>query len=167
MIAIRKHLGDFVALTILILISIGVGGYILANQESRPKIPFVEEKPFKVNIVLSDAQAAIPGQGQSIRVAGVKVGLIGEVKLEEGQAVVVAELDRKYLKDLDLHSDTTALLRPRTGLKDMFIEIEPGAPRREDRGERQDPGAEHRAGRRPGRVPLRRSTRTRAPTCSS
>jgi phospholipid/cholesterol/gamma-HCH transport system substrate-binding protein len=62
-----------------------------------------------------------------VRVAGVKVGLIGQVRLVEGQAVVTLELDRKYVDDLDLRSDATALLRPRTGLKDMFVEIEPGS----------------------------------------
>ena len=126
MTAIRKHLGDFVALAVLALIGIGVGAYILANQESRPRVPLLEEKPFKLRVALSDAQAVLPGQGQSVRVAGVKVGLIGEVKLIEGQAHVTLQLDRKYLKDLDLKTDTTALLRPRTGLKDMFIELEPG-----------------------------------------
>jgi phospholipid/cholesterol/gamma-HCH transport system substrate-binding protein len=124
--AIRKHIGDFLAVLVLAVIALGVAGYILANQESRPRVPFVEDKPFQLKIALSDAQAVIPGQGQSVRVAGVKVGLIGGVKLEEGQAVVTVDIDKKYVKDLDLRTDTTALLRPRTGLKDMFIELEPG-----------------------------------------
>jgi phospholipid/cholesterol/gamma-HCH transport system substrate-binding protein len=124
--AIRKHLGDFIAVTVLALIALGVGAYILSNQESRPRVPFLEDQPFKVNVALSDAQAVIPGQGQSVRVAGVKVGLIGKVRLKEGQAVVTMDIDKKYAKDLDLRSDATALLRPRTGLKDMFIELDPG-----------------------------------------
>jgi phospholipid/cholesterol/gamma-HCH transport system substrate-binding protein len=124
--AVRKHLGDFIALAVLIIIALGVGGYILSQQEGRPKIPLLEDKPFKLKVALHDAQAVIPGQGQSVRVAGVKVGLIKRVQLHEGQAVVTVEIDKKYLKDLDLRTDTTALLRPRTGLKDMFIELEPG-----------------------------------------
>jgi phospholipid/cholesterol/gamma-HCH transport system substrate-binding protein len=124
--AIRKHLGDFIALAVLFVIAIGVGGYIMSQQESRPKIPLVEEKPFKLKVAFTDAQAVIPGQGQSVRVAGVKVGLIKKVQLHEGQAVVTVEIDKKYVKDLDLRTDTTALLRPQTGLKDMFIELEPG-----------------------------------------
>ena len=126
MTAIRKHLGDFVALAVLILVAMGTLGYILSQQEGRPKVPLLEEKPFKLKVAFSDAQAVIPGQGQSVRVAGVKVGLIGKVQLNEGQAVVTVEIDKKYLKDLELRTDTTALLRPRTGLKDMFIELEPG-----------------------------------------
>ena len=126
MTAIRKHFGDFVALAVLTLVGIGTGMYIMSNQESRPRVPLLEEKPYILNVALSDAQAVLPAQGQSVRVAGVKVGLIGKVRLHEGQAVVELMIDRKYLKDLALKTDTTALLRPRTGLKDMFIELEPG-----------------------------------------
>jgi len=124
--AIRKHLGDFIALTVLFVIALGVGGYIMSQQESRPKIPFLEDKPFKLRVAFTDAQAVIPGQGQSVRVAGVKVGLIKKVQLHEGQAIVTIAIDKKYVKDLDLRTDTTALLRPQTGLKDMFVELEPG-----------------------------------------
>ena len=126
MTAIRKHLGDFVALAVLFIIALGVGGYIMSQQESRPKIPLLEDKPFKLKLAFSDAQAVIPGQGQAVRVAGVKVGLIKKVQLHEGQAVVTVAIDKKYVKTLDLRTDTTALLRPQTGLKDMFVELEPG-----------------------------------------
>jgi phospholipid/cholesterol/gamma-HCH transport system substrate-binding protein len=124
--AISKHLGDFIALLVLFLIAIGVSGYIIANQDARPRIPFVESKAFKLKAAFSDAQAVTPGQGQSVRVAGVQVGKITEVKLENGVAVVTMELDQKWKKKLDIKEDATALLRPRTGLKDMFIELDPG-----------------------------------------
>jgi phospholipid/cholesterol/gamma-HCH transport system substrate-binding protein len=133
--AIRKHLGDFVALALLALIGLGVGAYIMSQQESRPRLPFFEDKPTEYKVAFSDAQAVIPGQGQSVRVAGVKVGLIKKVQLNEGQAVVTVEVDKKYVDDLDLRTDATALLRPRTGLKDMFIELEPGS-----RGEKLEAG---------------------------
>jgi phospholipid/cholesterol/gamma-HCH transport system substrate-binding protein len=124
--AISKHLGDFVALLVLFLISIGVSGYIIANQDARPRIPFVESKAFTLKAAFSDAQAVTPGQGQSVRVAGVQVGKITQVKLENGVAIVTMELDQKWKKKLDVKQDATALLRPRTGLKDMFIELDPG-----------------------------------------
>jgi phospholipid/cholesterol/gamma-HCH transport system substrate-binding protein len=124
--AIGKHLGDFIAIAVLFLIAIGVSGYIIANQDARPRIPFIESKAFKLKAEFSDAQAVTPGQGQSVRVAGVQVGKITEVKLVNGIAVVTMELDQKWKKKLDIKSDATALLRPRTGLKDMFIELDPG-----------------------------------------
>jgi phospholipid/cholesterol/gamma-HCH transport system substrate-binding protein len=124
--AIRKHLGDFIAMLALILVSIGVVSYIIANQDARPRIPFIESKAFTLKAAFSDAQAVIPGQGQTVRVAGVMVGKVTQVQLENGVAVVTMQLDQKWKKQLDVRSDATALLRPRTGLKDMFIELDPG-----------------------------------------
>jgi phospholipid/cholesterol/gamma-HCH transport system substrate-binding protein len=124
--AIRKHLGDFISLLVLFLIAIGISGYIIANQDARPRIPLLEAKAFKLKAEFSDAQAVTPGQGQSVRVAGVQVGKITQVELKNGIAVVTMELDPKWIKKIDLKSDATALLRPRTGLKDMFVELDPG-----------------------------------------
>ena len=124
--AIRKHLGDFVALLVIFLIAIGVSAYIIANQDARPRIPILESEAFTLKAEFSDAQAVTPGQGQSVRVAGVQVGKITQVELENGVAIVTMELDQKWKKKLDVRADATALLRPRTGLKDMFIELDPG-----------------------------------------
>jgi phospholipid/cholesterol/gamma-HCH transport system substrate-binding protein len=126
--AIRKHAGDFAALAVLTVIAIGVAAYIISQQEARGTFPFIEKKPFELKAEFSDAQAVIPGQGQTVRVAGVRVGKIGKVDIENGVAVVTMNLERKKVEDGDLvvRSDATALLRPRTGLKDMFIELDPG-----------------------------------------
>lgn len=120
--AIRAHLGDFIAIIVLFAIAIGTTGYILHNE--RLRFPGIEEKPFKLNVELSDAQAVIPGQGQTVRVAGVRVGDIGKVNLEDGRAVVELDLDPEY--DHLIRQDATALLRSKTGLKDMFLEVDPG-----------------------------------------
>ena len=130
---IRKHLGDFLAVAALILISIGVAAYIISQQEARPYVPFVEKKPYNVKVEFSDAQSVIPGQGQSVRVAGVQVGKIGKVELKNGVARVTMMLDRRKIEngELKVLSDATAQLRPRTGLKDMFIELDPGTSGRE------------------------------------
>ena len=130
---IRKHLRDFLALTALIVVGIGVGVYIISQQEARPYFPIVEQSPYEVKAQFSDAQAVIPGQGQSVRVAGVQVGKIGKVEVENGVAVVSMNLDRRKIEngELKVLSDATAQLRPRTGLKDMFIELDPGTDGRE------------------------------------
>ncbi|HEX8066808.1 MAG TPA: MlaD family protein [Thermoleophilaceae bacterium] len=120
--AIRKRLRDFVALAVLMTIALGTGGYIIAHQNVR--MPFVEEEPYVLEAEFSDAQGVMPGQGQTIRVAGTRIGDIGKVELEDGMAVVTMEIDQKY-RDV-VHTNATALLRPRTGLKDMFIEVDPG-----------------------------------------
>ena len=123
--AIRKHLGDVAAILVLVLVAGAVGGYILSNQ--RLRFPVIEEEPFQLRAEFKDAQAVIPGQGQTVRVAGVKVGDIGEVELKDGRAVITMNLDPGY-EDL-VHEDATLLLRPRTGLKDMFLELDPGSKR--------------------------------------
>jgi phospholipid/cholesterol/gamma-HCH transport system substrate-binding protein len=123
--AIRKHLGDFLAIIALFTIAMGVAAFILSNQ--RLRFPIVEEKPFQLKAEFSDAQAVIPGQGQTVRVAGVQVGEISKVELKNGRAYVTMDLEKKY--DHLVHEDAFALLRPKTGLKDMFIELEPGTGR--------------------------------------
>jgi phospholipid/cholesterol/gamma-HCH transport system substrate-binding protein len=119
---IGKNLGPFSAIIALIAIAAVVGGYILDNQ--RLRFPFVEDKPMRINVELDTAQAVTPGQGQTVQVAGVKIGDIGEVSLKEGRARVGLDIEQEYA-DL-IHPDATALLRPRTGLKDMYVQVFPG-----------------------------------------
>ena len=123
MLAIRKHFRDFIAIAVLAAIGLGTAYYIL--NEQRLRIPGLEEKPFTLKAEFSDAQGVMPGQGQTIRVAGMRIGDIGKVELEDGRALVTMEIDKEF-EDV-VHTDATALLRPRTGLKDMFIELDPGS----------------------------------------
>jgi phospholipid/cholesterol/gamma-HCH transport system substrate-binding protein len=125
--AIRKHLRDFAAILALAAVAAGVGGYVLSNQ--RLRFPW-EGAPFRIKAEFATAQAVTPGQGQTVRVSGVRVGDISKVALKNGRAVVTMDLDPGYKGFI--HTDASALLRPKTGLKDMFIELDPGdgrAPR--------------------------------------
>ena len=65
----------------------------------------------------------MPGQGQTVNIAGVKVGEIGEVELEDGRAVVEMKIKDEYKP---IYRDATILLRPKTGLKDMYPPARPG-----------------------------------------
>jgi phospholipid/cholesterol/gamma-HCH transport system substrate-binding protein len=123
--AIRKHFKDFVAVIGLIVIAAGVSAYILGKQ--RLRFPIIEDKPYVLKAEFQTAQAVIAGQGQTVRVAGVQIGDIGDVELEDGRAIVRMDIDPKY-KDM-VHTDATALLRPKTGLKDMFVALNPGSDR--------------------------------------
>ena len=118
-------------------------------QEQRLRIPILEEKPFELKAEFETAQAVVPGQGQTIRVAGVRVGDVADVELENGVGVVTFDIDREFLP---IYKDATILMRPTTGLKDMFFELDPGTKSagRVRRGRRR-PGLEHRAGRQPRR----------------
>jgi len=119
---IRKNLAPFLAIIGLVAIAVVVGGYIL--HEQRLRFPFVQGATMRINVELDNAQAVTPGQGQTAQVAGVQIGDIAEVKLKDGRAIVGLDIKPKY-KDL-IHRDATASLRPRTGLKDMYVQIFPG-----------------------------------------
>jgi phospholipid/cholesterol/gamma-HCH transport system substrate-binding protein len=119
--AITTHLSDFAAILVLLVLSVAVAGYVLHNE--RLRFPFIQSSPVTMNAEFSTAQAVTPGQGQTVRVSGVQIGDIGAVTLKNGIAVVQMNIDQQY-KHL-IHEDWTALLRPRTGLKDMFIELQP------------------------------------------
>jgi phospholipid/cholesterol/gamma-HCH transport system substrate-binding protein len=116
--AIRDHWRDFAAIIGLFVISLAVGGYILTQQ--RLRFPLIEDAPKRIKAEFSTAQAVTPGQGQTVRVSGVKIGDVGKVELKEGRALVTLEIDPEF-KEL-VREDATALLRPKTALKDMFVE---------------------------------------------
>jgi phospholipid/cholesterol/gamma-HCH transport system substrate-binding protein len=120
--AIRDHARDFAAMLGLVIVALGVAWYLV--QEQGLRVPVLEEKPFVLKAQFSTAQAITPGQGQTVRVAGVRVGDIAKSELVDGRAVVTMHFDQEF-KDL-VREDATALLRPKTGLKDMFVELNPG-----------------------------------------
>jgi phospholipid/cholesterol/gamma-HCH transport system substrate-binding protein len=121
MTAIRKHLRDFLAVAGLAIVALATV-YVLLQQQ-RLRIPILEEKPFELKAEFESAQAVTPGQGQTVTVAGVKIGDISKVELKDGKAVVTMNLERKYLP---IYRNASALVRPRTGLQDVFIELDPG-----------------------------------------
>jgi phospholipid/cholesterol/gamma-HCH transport system substrate-binding protein len=123
--AIREHLRDFIALTVLFVIALGVSGYILTNQRLKLPawVPGVGTDFYKVKAEFSTGQAVVPGQGQTVDIAGVEVGEIGAVNLENGVAVVSLNIQNKYAP---IYRDAHMLLRPKTGLKDMVVEMDPG-----------------------------------------
>jgi len=122
---IKKQLPVFVALLFLLVFSLGIGGYILSTQRFyRPAwVPAIGTDFYEVKAELPTGQAIVPGQGQTVNIAGVKVGEVGSVTLEEGRAVVVMRIKPKYAP---IHRDATVLMRPKTGLKDMYLALDPG-----------------------------------------
>src|SRR4051794_4631191 len=76
---------------------------------------------------MSTGQSLTPGQGQEIDIAGVKVGEINKVELKNGIALVTVKMKRKYGERV--YHNATALVRPKTGLNDMTIQLDPGTPR--------------------------------------
>ncbi|MGI8921964.1 MAG: MlaD family protein [Solirubrobacteraceae bacterium] len=117
-------MSDAIAIVVLFVVAVGVSAYILSHE--RLRFPIVQSAPFTLKGDFSTAQAVTPGQGQTVQVSGVQIGEISGVTLTNGVAEVAMSIRPEY-KDV-IHTDATALLRPKTGLKDMFVELNPGLP---------------------------------------
>lgn len=124
--AMRAHLRDVLAIAGLILAGLFAVTVILINQRAvLPSwVPLIGTDRFSLEADFSTAQAVTPGQGQSVDISGIKVGEVSGVKLENGHAVVSMEVDNKYAPLI--HSNASLLLRPKTGLNDMVVEVDPG-----------------------------------------
>ncbi len=120
--AIREHAGDFIAIVALLLVATGVSVYIL--NEQRLRFPLIEEKPFVLKGTFATGQAVTPGQGQTVRVSGVRIGDISKVDLKNGRAIITFDIDPEH--EGLVRENWSGLLRPKTGLKDMFVELMPG-----------------------------------------
>src|SRR3954470_11698109 len=123
--AIQKHLRDFIALFFMAIVALAVTGYMLSQERFHlPEgVPAVGSDFYKLNVELQTGQAVVPGQGQTINIAGVKVGDVQSVHLKNGVAVVSVNMDKKYAP---VYRNAHVLLRPKTGLKDMYLALDPG-----------------------------------------
>jgi phospholipid/cholesterol/gamma-HCH transport system substrate-binding protein len=117
---------DSIAIAVLVLAAIVMTLWIFTQQKaSLPSwAPLVGEDFSHITADFSNAQAVTPGQGQAVVIAGIQVGKISSVDLEDGHAVVGMDIEPKYMQLI--HPNATMLLRPKTNLNDMTVEIEPG-----------------------------------------
>jgi phospholipid/cholesterol/gamma-HCH transport system substrate-binding protein len=89
-------------------------------------IPFT--RPFEVNAVFQSAKSIRPGS--PVRIAGVEVGKVKEVKPADDEgadaAIVVLQINDD---GLPLHTDATAKIRPRIFLEgNFFVDLKSGSP---------------------------------------
>ena len=124
--AIKTHYRDIIAIAVMVLVATVTLLVILSNQKAAlPSwIPGLGQEFYSINAEFETAQAITPGQGQATVIAGINVGKVGAAELVDGVAKVRLDINPKY-KDL-LHQDAEFLLRPKTGLNDMVIEVDPG-----------------------------------------
>jgi len=118
--ALGTHRRDFAAIIGLVVLALAIAGYVLYHQ---PAFTF-NQSYYSVQAQFASAAAVTPGQGQAVTIAGVQVGQVGAVRLENGRAVVTMNIYRRYAP---VYRDATVLLRPRTPLKDMYLALDPGS----------------------------------------
>jgi phospholipid/cholesterol/gamma-HCH transport system substrate-binding protein len=123
----RGHRKDTIAIFVLAIAGIVMTLGIFTQQKaSLPSwLPLVGEEFEPITAEFSTAQAVTPGQGQSVDIAGIQIGKVTSVDLEDGHAVVGMDIVPEYMQLI--HPNATFLLRPKTGLNDMIVEVEPGS----------------------------------------
>jgi len=105
--------------TLLALGSVFVG-YFLAHERFNP--PW--EDRYTLYALFDESGAVSPGNGQEVRIAGVPVGDIrGAEVTDDG----LARLELRIDEGQELHQDARVLLRPKSPLNDMYVEISPGS----------------------------------------
>lgn len=124
---IARYQKAFIAVLTMIVIAALVGGYILSHENLKLPgwVPVLGRNYFILKGEFQTAQAVTPGQGQGVTIAGAKIGEVQSVDLRHGVAVVTMKVVPKYAL---IYHDATMLLRPKTQLKDMTIEVNPGSP---------------------------------------
>lgn len=123
----RGRSKDTIAIIVLVAIAVVMTLWIFTQQKaSLPSwVPVVGEEFAHVTGEFTTAQAVTPGQGQAVDIAGIQIGKVTSVDLEDGHAVVGMDIEPKYLELI--HTNATLLLRPKTNLNDMIVEVDPGS----------------------------------------
>jgi phospholipid/cholesterol/gamma-HCH transport system substrate-binding protein len=124
---IERYRTAFIAVVTMIVIAAAVGGYILAHENLKLPgwVPVFGRSYYTLKAEFQTAQAVTPGQGQAVTIAGAKIGEIASVNLQDGVATVTMKVVPKYAR---IYRNATLLLRPKTQLQDITIEVNPGTP---------------------------------------
>jgi phospholipid/cholesterol/gamma-HCH transport system substrate-binding protein len=117
---IRRYGRHLVMLLTLMVVGSAAGFVILLNQ----RLPNPFQHYYAVNGAFTTAAGVVPGLGEPVNVAGVRVGQINGTSLRDGQAIIHMQIDPGQLPRIyrDAHAD----LVPKTPLKDMEVDIWPG-----------------------------------------
>lgn len=124
---ILGQLRNAIAFVLLALVGTFAGVVIVSHQRINPPswVPIIGKDEFILRAQLTSVQGVLPGQGQAVQISGVRVGQIGSVDLVDGAAVARLRIEKRYAH---IYPNATVLLRPKTPLKDMVAELDPGTP---------------------------------------
>jgi phospholipid/cholesterol/gamma-HCH transport system substrate-binding protein len=124
---IERYRTAFIAVVVMVVIAAAVGGYILAHENLKLPgwVPVFGRSYYTLKADIQTAQAVTPGQGQAVTIAGAKIGEVASVDLHRGVATVTMKITPKYAR---IYRNATMLLRPKTQLQDITVEVDPGSP---------------------------------------
>jgi phospholipid/cholesterol/gamma-HCH transport system substrate-binding protein len=112
---------NVVIVLVLLALALVTGGIILGNQ--RFTLPWADR--YVVTAAFEASPGISPGNGQEVRVAGVIVGQIAEAEIgPDGKARL--ELDME--PGTQIYDNARLVLRPKSPLNEMYVEIAPGGP---------------------------------------
>src|SRR4051795_4986354 len=116
-----------IAFVLLAVVGSLAGAIIVSHQRINPPswVPIIGKDEFVLRAQLTSVQGVLPGQGQAVTISGVRVGQIGAVDLVDGTAIARLRIEKRYAH---IYPNATVLLRPKTPLKDMVAEVDPGSP---------------------------------------
>jgi phospholipid/cholesterol/gamma-HCH transport system substrate-binding protein len=116
---LKRNVAALLALVILASIS----GAIILGKE-RISFPWDSGK-FVFYATFDNTPGVSAGHGQEVRMAGVPVGEIDGASVDSaGKAVLALSIARKY----KVYDNATLVLRPKSPLNEMYVEISPGGP---------------------------------------
>lgn len=113
--------------TMLLMLVVAAGifiGYTLVKK--KVQLPFTDE-PYYVEMIMPDARGLLPGKEPSVGVAGVTVGKVVGVKVENGQARVRLRLEPEMKGKV--FANASAFVRPTSILQTLIVNITPGNPK--------------------------------------
>lgn len=105
----------------VILLGLIAGSIVLSHQ--RFNLPWSSH--YTLTAEFADTPGIAPGNGQEVRIAGVMVGQIsGASVTKDGQAELTLQIDPGHT----IYSNARLVLRPKSPLNEMYVNIDPGAP---------------------------------------
>jgi phospholipid/cholesterol/gamma-HCH transport system substrate-binding protein len=124
---IERYRTAFISIVVMIVIAAAVGGYILAHENLKLPgwVPVLGRSYYTLKADIQTAQAVTPGQGQAVTIAGAKIGEVASVDLHNGVATITMKVTPKYAR---IYHNATLILRPKTQLQDITVEVNPGTP---------------------------------------
>jgi phospholipid/cholesterol/gamma-HCH transport system substrate-binding protein len=124
---IERYRTAFISIVVMIVIAAAVGGYILAHENLKLPgwVPVLGRSYYTLKADIQTAQAVTPGQGQAVTIAGAKIGEVASVELHNGVAQITMKVTPKYAR---IYHNATLILRPKTQLQDITVEVNPGTP---------------------------------------